>query len=203
MVVDEVGQAVKILKEGGVVIFPTDTVWGIGVSINRLDAIRRLYEIKKREKNKATAVLVADVTTANILGVIDEGAKALIDKFWPGGLTLVVKAKAGVTQEIMGQTGTIGLRQPNQPLALALLKRLNTGLVTASANIAGQPAPLKRELIDQTLIDQVDFLLSGEAGGQPPSTVIDVTTKPYKILRQGIITAQMLGLLPEPSLTTS
>jgi L-threonylcarbamoyladenylate synthase len=178
-------KAVKILKEGGVIIFPTDTVWGIGASIDRLDAIRRLYQIKGREEGKPTAVLVNNQPLAGNLGIIDQEAQKLANEFWPGGLTLVVKAKAAVPKEILGQVGTIGLRQPNHPLALALIQKLGTGLVASSANFANQPAPTTKESLDSNLVQIVDFFLEGEAGGEPPSTVIDTTVKPFKVIRQG------------------
>lgn len=178
-------QAARILKDGGVVIFPTDTVWGIGVSLERLEAIRRLYQIKKREKDKPTAVLVADWWAASQLGEIDPQAQKLARSYWPGGLTLVVKAKPRVPKEILGPGGTVGLRQPNHKLALELIRKLGGGLVTASANFSGQPAPARRELINQALIDQVEMVLEGEAGGKLTSTVVDTTVTPFKIIREG------------------
>ncbi len=180
-----IDQVVKVLKEGGIVIFPTDTVWGIGANIQRLDGIRRLYEIKGREKSKPTAVLVAGIMVANKLGVIDKEANLLIGKFWPGGLTLIVKAKKTVPKEIASETGSVGLRQPDHKQALKLLEKLEVGLVTASANFAGQPPPKEKKHLDRRLIDQADFLLEGKAGGNPPSTVVDLTVKPSKIIRQG------------------
>ena len=182
---NQIDKAVKILWGGGVVIFPTDTVWGIGASIDRLDAIEKLYGIKKREKTKATAVLVGNLIIANRLGVISQKAKELTDKFWPGGLTLVVKVKENIPGIICGENRTIGLRQPNHKAAMKLLEEIDTGLVTASANFAGQPAPKEREDIDQLLIEKADFILEGESSGKQPSTVVDTTIKPFKIIREG------------------
>ena len=181
----EINKAIRILQGGGVIIFPTDTVWGIGASINRLDAIKRLYSIKKRERTKATAVLVGSLIVANRLGLINQRAKELTDEFWPGGLTLVVKTRGNIPEIICGKNKTIGLRQPNNLVTLKLLEKMKTGLVTASANFAGQPAPKEREDIDQLLIDKTDFLLEGKAGCKQPSTVVDITIKPFKILRKG------------------
>lgn len=191
---NQIHKAVKILQGGGVIIFPTDTVWGIGASINRLDAIKRLYSIKKREKTKATAVLVDNLATADRLGVIDQKARKLIDKFWPGGLTLIVRAKENIPEIICGRNKTIGLRQPNHPIALKLLEEMKTGLIASSANFAGKAPPVKKELLDRTLIDKVDFLVSGESGGKPPSTVLDTTAKPFKMIREGQISSKDLKL---------
>lgn len=182
-----INKAVEVLNNGGVIIFPTDTVWGIGASIKRLDTIERLYEIKGRPKNKPTAVLIGDVSQAAEIAHVDEKAKDLISKFWPGGLTLVVKAKPSVPAIIKGLGGTIGIRMPDHKLVLRILNQLGCGIVAASANFAGQPPPTKEEMIDQRLIDLCDFLVKGACGGSLPSTVLDVTVDPYKIIRQGPI----------------
>jgi L-threonylcarbamoyladenylate synthase len=178
-------KALAILKKGGVLIFPTDTVWGIGVSLQRPEAIKKLYQIKKREKDKPTAVLVKDKQMACQLGEINLQAKKLMARYWPGGLTLVVKAKAGLPKEILGPGGTVGLRQPDHQLLLKLLAKLATGLVATSANFSGEAAPLDRKSINQNLIAQASMVLEGEAGAKPPSTVLDTTVTPFKVLRQG------------------
>jgi len=168
-------KALNVLKKGGVIIFPTDTVWGIGASLKSQRGIKKLYQIKRREKGKPTAVLVADKKMAQNLGIINKEAEKLIDKYWPGGLTIVVKGKSG---------GTIGLRQPNQPLILKLIKNLGTGLVAASANFSGRPAPKTRKELDPQLVKLADLVLSGEARGGPASAVVDTTVKPFVIIRK-------------------
>jgi L-threonylcarbamoyladenylate synthase len=181
----ELNKIVKIIKAGGVVIFPTDTVWGIGVSIDRPQAIKRLYQIKKREKNKATAVLTADLKMARKYGYFNHRAVKLAEKYWPGGLTLIVKAKKTVPRLIRGNNNSVGLRQPNHKFLLALLKCLNCGLVASSANFSGQPPPQKIKNLNKILVNLADYLIEGEAGGDQPSTVIDTTVKPFKVIRQG------------------
>lgn len=180
-------KAVNILKEGGVIIFPTDTVWGIGASIKRLDGIKKLYEIKGRSKDKPTAVLVANISQATEIAFLDKKAKGLINRFWPGGLTLVVRAKQTVPKIIRGVKNTVGIRMPDHKLALKILNQLGCGVVATSANFASQPPPTEREMINQRLVDLGDFLLNGNSGGGLPSTVLDTTVKPYKIIRQGDI----------------
>ena len=178
-------RAVSILKAGGVIIFPTDTVWGIGASVERLDGIRRLYQIKGREEGKPTAVLVNGVTIASSLGEINAVAQKLIKLYWPGGLSVVVKAKLKAPALILGPEKSIALRQPDHKLTLDLLGKLGTGLVASSANFSGLPAPLTREMIDAELIKRVDLVLAGECGGQRPSTVVDTTVEPPQVIRQG------------------
>lgn len=184
---ETIDKAVEVFKEGGIVVFPTDTVWGISVAIDQPQAIERLYQIKGREKNKPTAVLVGSVSQAERLGKINKTAEKLIRKYWPGSLTIVVKAQEGVPEEIQGKGGTIGLRMPDEELVLKLAQKLNRGLVTASANFAGQPAPTSKALLDSRLLERVDLVLPGEASGQPSSTVVDVTGKSVKVLRKGSV----------------
>ena len=176
---EKINKAVSILKAGGVVIFPTDTVWGIGASINNPAGIEKLYKIKKREKDKPTAVLISDLNMANSIGKINKRASELINKYWPGGLTIIVKSKNNIE--------TIGLRQPNHQLALALIKKLGVGLIASSANFSGKTPPLKKEQLDGKLIDLADYVLPGESGAKPASTVIDTTKNPFVILRQGAV----------------
>lgn len=188
MLTSDLNQVVSSLKNGGIAIFPTDTVWGIGCSIERLDAIRRLYEIKGREKNKPTAVLVGSIQQAMEYGDFSPKAEELINLYWPGAFTIVVDTKEGVPEEIRGDTRTVGLRYPKFEIIEQITKQLGCGMVTGSANFAGLPAPERKEMIDQRLRDIVDVILDGECGGEQPSTVVDATGKDVKILREGPIT---------------
>ena len=183
----QVTKAVGILQNGGVIIFPTDTVWGIGASLKRPQAIEKLYQIKKRKKAKPTAVLVNSVSQAEQLGKITSRAKNMMQKYWPGGLTIIVKAKQKVPQIIQGEGKTVGLRMPDNQLVLEILEKLGTGIVAASANFSGEPMPKSREMIDQRLIDLADQVVEGKCYGRRASTVIDVSQKSFKILRQGLI----------------
>ena len=177
----------SIIKNGGVVLFPTDTVWGLGCSIERLDAIKRFYDIKKREKNKPTAVLVGSKEMALQYGEVNKKSQELMTLHWPGALTIITQAKKNVPKEITGRTNTIGLRFPKFELVEQLTQMIGCGLVTGSANFTGNQAPTSRSLIDQELIDIVDAVYDGECGNQPPSTVIDATQKEIKIIRQGSV----------------
>ena len=180
-------KALKVFKEDGIVIFPTDTVWGIGCDLNSPLAIKKLYEIKGRPKDKPTAVLISSLLQAEKIAEIPEQARPLIKRFWPGALTLILPAKKDLPEIILGKTKSVGLRWPDFPLLTSVIENLEKGLVAASANFAGKAAPLRKELLDQRLIEQVDLVLPGEAGGQSPSTVLDLTVKSFKVLREGML----------------
>lgn len=188
MFTTNISQVSQTLQNNGVGIFPTDTVWGMGCSIESSEAIEKFYQIKKREADKPTAVLVGSIEMAERYGVLNDQALQLAKAHWPGALTLVVEAKKNtVPQSILGSTGTIGIRFPNFKLVHEISQLTNCGLVTGSANFSGQPSPFKKEELDPELLKLVDVLVDGECGGQPPSTVVDCTVSELKILRQGSI----------------
>ena len=167
----------EILRSGGVVIFPTDTVWGVGVAADNPVAVKKFYEIKKREINKPTAILVADLAQAEELGEFDDEVREVAKKYWPGALTIVVPGKEG---------NTIGLRVPDWPLVQGLCRKVG-GILAGSANFAGERAPMKREEVSRELGNKVDLVIEGECGGQLASTVVDTTIEPWRIIRQGTV----------------
>jgi L-threonylcarbamoyladenylate synthase len=189
---DVIDESVKVLSQGGVVIFPADTVWGIGVAINQMNALSRLYEIKGRSSDKPTAVLVNGLPMAMKLGAFSHKALELARRHWPGGLTIVVRARRGaVPQIVQAGKGTVGLRVPKHELTLKIITRLGAGIVAGSANFAGAEAPRRFGMIDQKLLDAVDYVVKApletvtEVEKLMPSTVIDTTKSPFEILRQG------------------
>lgn len=189
-------EAVHTLKRGGVIIFPTDTVWGIGVSLSNTAAVERLYSIKGREEGKPTAVLVSGMEMAERYGRFSQEARDLANKYWPGGLTVIVPAgEATLPQMLLGQSKTIGLRVPKNDITLSLISRLGEAIAAGSANFSGDIAPREYKDIDKRLLRAVDYVLarkdkltksvSFESGGQMPSTVVDATKKPMVVLREG------------------
>lgn len=189
-----VKEAVRAFREGGVVIFPTDTVWGIGAAINQMNAISRLYTIKGRSFDKPTAVLVDGLPMAMRFGRFTRKALELAQKHWPGELTIIVRARKGMVPDIVqGGTDTVGLRVPDSELILNIMNRLGVGIVAGSANFAGETAPRRFALVDQRLMDAVDYVVKPSVKKVTrveklmPSTVIDATKSPLKILREGVV----------------
>jgi L-threonylcarbamoyladenylate synthase len=188
-------EAVAALRSGGVVALPTDTVYGIGVSLGTPGGIERLFAAKSRPPDKAIALLLADVEQAGEIGELTPAARALATAFWPGGLTLVVPRRtdqalpAALTGGNLapGAIPTVGLRVPNHDAPRALAKALGP-LPTTSANRSGEPEARDADEIERLLGDSIDLLLDGgPASGGPPSTVVDVTAEAPRILRAGAI----------------
>lgn len=186
----EIDEAVKVLKEGGIVIYPTDTAFGVGCRIDNEDAISRLFKIRQRPKTQATPVLI---DTQEMLynfaqNISQEVQQELIEPYWPGAVTIIFKAKSEKIPELVrGGTDSIGLRIPNHVVPLAIIDKLGVPILGPSANFHNNPTPYKFEDLDPEFKKLVDFVLPGECFICEASTVIDITQKPWKILRQGAI----------------
>lgn len=181
-----ISQAAQAIREGGLVAFPTETVYGIAA--NRLDekAIESLRAVKNRPEDKPFTVHVSDLFMIEKLGcVVTKDAKVLIDKFWPGPLTIILRSDSGEK---------IGFRMPANKTALALIAEAKVPVVAPSANVSGNAAPSTAEEVLKELDGKIDILLdAGPTEVGVESTVVDATVTPMKILRKGAVTKEELN----------
>jgi len=181
--------AIEVLRSGGVVALPTDTVYGIAVALTTPNGIERLFRVKRRPPDRAVMVLLDDAVQAASIGVLGSAAAALADAFWPGGLTVVAPQRADVQLPVAltGGAPTIGLRVPDHPAPRALARAVGP-LPTTSANVSGLPeARDAAEILDQ-LGDAVDLILDGGTSrGGPASTVVDCSGELPRVLRNGAV----------------
>lgn len=187
---DKIDKAIEVLGQGGIVIFPTDTAFGIGCRIDREDAIEKLFKIRKRPAEKAVPVLVSSIEMAkDYLQELDEETKALMRKYWPGALTIVYNCKIEkVSSQVRGGGKTIGVRMPDNSLILNIIEKIRVPVLGSSANFSGEETPYNFKELNPDLIELADFVLEGETSGRrQASTVIDCSVRPWKILRQGTI----------------
>jgi len=184
----------KIL-EGGVVAFPTETFYGLGADALELEALRKVFQIKGREENKPLLLLVADRTwLPGLVKKIPPVAEQLIERFWPGPLTLVFEASPNLPSILTAHTGQIGLRISSHPVAQALVQAVGRAITATSANVTGQPSASLASEVFQTLGKQVDAILDGgKTAGGLGSTVLDVCGILPKILRQGAVSRTELA----------
>ena len=184
----EIEKGVTILQKGGVIAFPTDTVYGLGADAFNSTAVERIYEIKNRPKNRQLPLLIADVEQLTTLAdPIPEIAWFLARRFWPGGLTLVLP-KTDSLPAYLAPESTIAVRVPDHPVCLAIIQHLGNPIIGTSANISGHPAALTADEVGQQLGGKIDFNINGgKCPGGKESTVVDVTRESPIILRQGII----------------
>jgi len=177
---NKVKKAIKTLKSGGVIAFPTETVFGIGASIKRPEAIKRIFKIKKRPKNKPLQVLIANLSQAKKLGKFNKQIEEFAKKHWPGPLTLVVYKKRTVPKLVTGGSLKVGLRIPAHRNLLKLINKSGP-IVATSANKAGEKPSLTAKEVKKKL-PGVDYVLPGRVKTGKASKVIDATRE-FKTLR--------------------
>jgi L-threonylcarbamoyladenylate synthase len=184
---DDINEAVAVLRSGGLVAFPTETVYGLGADALKADAVQKVFEAKGRPSDNPLIVHVASLEIAwHFIEEISDKGLQLARRFWPGPLTLVVRRKANVPDIVTAGLDTVAIRIPNHPVTLDLLKRFEGGIVGPSANISGRPSPTSAEHVYHDLNGKIDIILdAGPTKIGMESTVIDVTINPPVILRIG------------------
>ena len=184
--------AVEVLRQGGLVAYPTDTVYGLAAVPTNADAVARLFEAKKRNPNQPVPLLIASLEDAAAVAAdVPDVAKRLMREFWPGALTIILPKAITFQSAAVGET--VGLRVPDHPVPRDLARLLG-GLITGtSANIAGGPEPVTAEDVRAQLGDSVDLVIDGGrcAGGQP-STVVDCSIAPPRVVREDAISREAL-----------
>lgn len=183
-------EAISILNQGGIIIYPTDTAFGIGCRIDNEDAVKKLFVLRKRPETQATPVLTSSIHMLEqfVHPISEEIITKLINPYWPGGLTIVMPCyPEKVSTLIRGGTETLGVRVPNHLTALSIIEGVGVPIIGTSANFSGQPTPYLFEDLDQELVQLVDYVVPGECSKKQASTVIDVTHSPWKILREGAV----------------
>jgi Sua5/YciO/YrdC/YwlC family protein len=181
-----IASAAKIIREGGLVIFPTETVYGIAANLLCDKAVARLYRVKARPEGKPFTVHISDLKMIRDMGCAITGpAEKLMAKFWPGPLTIILKSPG---------KEKIGFRMPANNVALELIRVSGVPVIAPSANLSGRSAPVTAEDAMADLKDKVDMVIDGgpTAVGLE-STVVDLTTDPYKVLRAGAIKEEELS----------
>jgi L-threonylcarbamoyladenylate synthase len=183
-----IAPAVAVLAAGGVVAFPTETFYGLGVSALDAAAVARLFAVKERPASRPILVLVDDVERIESFAVLTARARELAVRHWPGALTLVLPARTVVPTALTGGTGTIGVRQPAHAVARTLVAALGGPITAPSANRSGEGPPTRAADVLAVFAGRIDLVLdAGPTPGGLPSTVLDVTVDPPRVLREGAV----------------
>ncbi|GBD27642.1 Putative threonylcarbamoyl-AMP synthase [bacterium HR30] len=193
----ELTVALGALRSGGAVVYPTETVYALGVRAYGRDALQRLVQLKVRAIGKPISVLVSDRSMlAELVQEIPPPAERLMDHFWPGPLTLALPARPSVSEVLTGGTGTIGVRISSHPVAHELVTRLGEPLTTPSANPAGERPPTTVAAAEAYFGQQVAYYLDwGATAGEPTSTVAIVTKDVVRLVRHGAIGRDALAVV--------
>ncbi len=197
---EDIIKAAQALKNNKLVIFPTETVYGIGANALESDAVAKIYKAKGRPSNNPLIVHIYKIEQLKLLvSNVSQNSRKLMTKFWPGPLTLIFDKKDLIPINVTGGLDSIAIRMPSHPVALNLLQTAGVPVAAPSANISGRPSPSSFKDLDSKLIQKVEIALDG--GDSPiglESTVVDARTDQVKILRPGFITQEnietVLGL---------
>lgn len=191
---EAIERAAAVITGGGLVAFPTETVYGLGADAMNASAVQKIFEAKARPADNPVIVHVADREMLNrVASGVNESAELLIQKFWPGPLTLVFDRMPEVTSAVSAGLPTVAVRMPRNNIALELARCAKTPIAAPSANISGRPSPTSAAHVVDDLSGRIDLILDGGTTNIGiESTVLDMTRKPPMILRPGWITEQML-----------
>ena len=187
-----IDKASKIINQGGVAVFPTDTVYGIGCNPYNNDSVKKIYEIKDRDMSKPLPVLVYSKEIAEKIVLFDEFTKKIAEKFWPGPLTIVLKLKDENLKKSLNLNEKIAIRVPNHKCTLELLKKCNY-LVGTSANISGQKSFTNSEECFRNVQNYDVFIDGGSIQSQAESTIIEIENEKINILREGALTKEEIS----------
>jgi L-threonylcarbamoyladenylate synthase len=186
---EALAHAAMVLRDGGLVAFPTETFYGLGASATDANAVRRVRHVKGRAASKPLLVLVDSIAMAESLAAeVTPRARELMVSYWPGALTLVLRARAGLPRELTAGTGTIGVRLSPHPIARTLVSALAGPLTAPSANLEGAAPPTTAADVLRVFDGVIDVVLDGGVTvGGLASTVVDVTGQSPRVLRHGAV----------------
>jgi len=190
----QVERGILILKQGGIVAYPTDTVYGLGACIGIRQAVERIYQVKERPRDIALPLLLADTAqVTEVAETVPPDAWLLIRRFMPGALTIVLNKSETIPDVVTGGGTTIAVRIPDHPVPVALIQGVGTPIVGTSANVSGRPSPLTAGEVHLQFGDNIDLVIDGgRCSGSRESTIVDVTGKIPVILREGAISREEL-----------
>ena len=180
--------AADTVRAGGVLALPTETFYGLAVAALDVGAVRRVFELKGRPESKPLLVLVDSVAMAETVAHVTAPARDLMKRYWPSALTLVMPARATVPSVVTAGSGTLGVRLSPHPIARGLVELLGEPVTAPSANPNGLPPPATAQAVLDYFQEGIDLVLDGGAtAGGEPSTVLDLTVDPPRVLRQGAV----------------
>lgn len=185
----------EVLRKGGVVVYPTDTLYGLGANIFQEEAVKRVYSIKKRSKKKPLSICLSRVEDLESVAYLEGDALLLAQDLLPGPYTLILKKRDQVPDLLTAGSDKIGIRIPDSPVCQELA--LEFPITTTSANLSGEESPLRVEKLIDLFQEEVDLYLDGGDGNRSPSTVLDLTQSPPIILREGEGMERLIRLLED------
>lgn len=183
---DDLEDAARLIRSGELVVFPTETVYGLGADALNSSAVKKIFVAKNRPQDNPLIVHVCDIAQVEMLAHVCDDAKLLMDKFWPGPLTLILSKKDCVSFDVTAGLDTVAIRMPSNDVALKLIELARTPIAAPSANISGRPSATNFEHVFVDLNGRVSGIIKHEESLiGVESSVVDLTSKPYLLLRPG------------------
>lgn len=191
---EQISSGISVLKSGGLVAFPTDTVYGLGASSGIPRAVEQIYKVKQRSRSLALPLLLAEPSQiGEVASYVSPVAWLLVRKFLPGALTIVLPSSKSVSRIITGGGDTVAVRIPAHPIAIALIQGVGMPIVGTSANLSGWPSALTADEVGSQFGDKIDLVIDGGRCPGRESTIVDVTGEVPRVLREGAISKAELG----------
>jgi len=199
-----VDEAIAVLNRGGIIAYPTETFYGLGVRFDMPGSLRKLYELKKRPREKAMPVVIGSrqflphLVLEEWLREIPSAAQSLMEEFWPGPVTILFPAKPGLSEYLTAETGLIAVRVPGESFALHLAAKARFAVTATSANLSGTPPADSADAVLSSFGNAIDLLIDGgRTPGGMPSTIVDASAKPLRIVRSGAMAKAVTSSLNE------
>jgi L-threonylcarbamoyladenylate synthase len=190
-------EAANVMRNGGLVAFPTETVYGLGADATNEEAVRKIFDVKRRPVDNPLIVHISDMRMLNSIASCDDMALKLAERFWPGPMTMVLKRK-NLPDLVSAGRQTVAVRMPAHPIARMLIQKLSRPVAAPSANIAGRPSPTRAEHVLEDLGDKIEMIIDGgEVTFGLESTVVSLVSRPPVLLRPGVITPEQIMEITE------
>jgi L-threonylcarbamoyladenylate synthase len=186
----DLDRVANILENGGLIAIPTDTIYGLAVLSSIDSAVEKVFQIKGRSESQALPLLLGSVQQINdYADGINDDVIGLVNEFWPGSLTLIVKKTRGVSEIVSGGLASVALRLPDHPIPRAISERMNSAITGTSVNRSGEPPFNDAKSIYEEFGDEIDFIVEHPTKKREfqPSTILDVTSEPWVLLREASI----------------
>ena len=188
---EKIERAAEILVQGGVIGYPTETVYGLGCDAYNSKAVERIFRLKQRDRRKALILIAGDIMQiSDMVETIPEAAERLINNFWPGPLTLIFESSSRIKDCAFGRSKTVAIRIPDSLICQELIKETGFPLVSTSANRSGEPASTTAQQVQSVFQSELDLIIDGGPTSETiPSTLVDITRTPARIVREGAISS--------------
>jgi L-threonylcarbamoyladenylate synthase len=191
---DRLQTAVDVLRGGGVVAYPTDTLYGLAADPTNRSAVDAIFRVKGRRTGEALPLVAASlVQVERVAGRLPDATRRLAERFWPGPLTLIVDAWPGLAPAVHGETGTVAIRVPDHAVARALAEACGAPITSTSANRSGEPAVDNADDVVRSIGDRLELVIDGgRTPGGPPSTIVDTRSADVRIIRAGAVASEWI-----------